>query len=131
MPVAPDPSSGRIFIWITACFLFTCVLAGGGCLVEYMILPASEVPPWIPLLGFTLVSLPWVFWLLTFLYRILSRCCGCRFGFGVAREGSRGGNSDGARAPGEANNNNNNNGMNRTLSAASHESQLPLAKSMA
>ena len=99
--------------------------------MEYMILPASEVPPWIPLLGFTLVSLPRAFWLLTFLYRILSRCRGCRFGFGVAREGSRGGNSDGASAPGEANNNNNNNGMNRTLSAASHESQLPLAKSMA
>jgi len=97
--------------------------------VEYMVFPESEVPPWMPLLGFTLICLPWAFWLLTFLYRVLSRCCGCRFGFGGGCGGD--GGRDGASAPRDANVEANNNGINRTLSLASHQSQMPLAKSMA
>jgi len=132
MPAAPDRSSGRTLIWVTASTLFTCVLVGGGCLVEYMVLPESKVPSWVLVLGFMLVSLPWAFWLLTFLYRIFSRCCGCRIDFDVEREGLKvGGSGDGAIAHGEARAKANVNGIDRSLSVASHESQMPLAKSMA
>ncbi|KAG5067189.1 hypothetical protein JHK86_010920 [Glycine max] len=126
MPLAPDPSYGRSFIWITACFLFICVLAGGGCLVEYMVFPESEVPPWMPLLGFTLICLPWAFWLLTFLYRVLSRCCGCRFGFGGGCGGD--GGRDGASAPRDANVEANNNESRASQAGKSHNGQLPNKK---
>ncbi|CAJ1974807.1 unnamed protein product [Sphenostylis stenocarpa] len=129
--MAPDHSSGRTLIWIIACILFICVLVGGGCLLEYVVLPESEVPSWMPILGFTLVSLPWAFWLLTFLYQIFSRCCGCRIGFDVEREGSKGVGGGGAVAHGDAGVEANVNGIDRNLSVASHESQMPLAKSMA
>ncbi|TKY73809.1 hypothetical protein E2542_SST02565 [Spatholobus suberectus] len=129
MPEA-DPSPGRTFIWIIACILFTCVLAGGGCLVAYMLLPESQVPSWTPHLGITLICLPWAFWLLTFLYRIFSRYCGCRINIvGIGKEGL--GDGGDANAPGDANVKANNNGIDRTLSVASHESQMPLSKSMA
>lgn len=135
MPVA-DPTSGRIFIWITACFLFICVIAGGVCLAAYMILPESQVPYWTPELGITLVCLPWAFWFLTCIYQIFSRCFGCRLGFGsfdVGREGlgDRGDGDNGANArAGESVKANNNNCLDRTLSVASHESQMPLANSI-
>ncbi|XP_020234940.1 uncharacterized protein LOC109814839 [Cajanus cajan] len=128
MPEA-DPSAERTFIWIIACILFICVLAGGGCLVAYTVLPVSQVPPWTPRIGIMLVCLPWAFWLLTFLYRIFSRICGCRINVGgVGRE--RLGDGGRANAPGDASVKENN-GINRTFSVASHESQMPLAKSMA
>ncbi|KAL2347215.1 hypothetical protein Fmac_001215 [Flemingia macrophylla] len=130
MPEA-DPSAERIFIWIIACILFICVLAGGGCLVAYMVLPASQVPPWTPRVGIVLVCLPWAFWLLTFLYRIFSRCCGFRINVaGVGREALGDGGGHAIIASREANVKENN-GINRTFSVASHESQMPLAKSMA
>ncbi|KAK7410909.1 hypothetical protein VNO78_02123 [Psophocarpus tetragonolobus] len=131
---ADDPNFGRPFIWITACILFICVLIGGGCLVEYVVLPESEVQPWIPLLGITLICLPWAFWLFTFLYQILSRCCGCRISFdvNVGRQGLGGGGGVGsAIARQDTNLKPNDNGLARAFSVASHESQMPLAKSMA
>ncbi|RDY10655.1 hypothetical protein CR513_04787, partial [Mucuna pruriens] len=87
MPVG-GPGSERTFIWIITCILFMCVLAGGGCLIAYTFFPESGIPSWTPLLGITLVSLPWTFWLLTFFYRIFSRCCGCRIDVvGIGKEG--------------------------------------------
>ncbi|BAT79183.1 hypothetical protein LR48_Vigan04g128900 [Vigna angularis] len=139
MSVTPDRSYGRTLIWIIAIILFTCVLVGGGCLTEYMVLPESKVPSWILVLGFFLLSLPWVFWLLTFLYQIFSRCCGCRIGFDVEREGLKVGGGDRGSGGGatatvdDPNVKPNANGIDRTLSVlsvASHESQMPLAKSM-
>ncbi|KAK7350904.1 hypothetical protein VNO77_09947 [Canavalia gladiata] len=130
MPVA-DPSSGRTFIWIITCILFSSVLAGGGCLVAYMFLPESQVASWVPPLGVTLVSLPWAFWILTFLYRIFSRCFGYRIRVGIG-EGEREGLGDGgnANAHGEPSVTPNG-GIDRALSVASHESEMPLARSMA
>lgn len=81
MPVN-DPGAGRAFVWLVACLLFVCVAAGGGCLVMYVVLPDSDTSSWLPLAGVTLVCLPWLFWFLTFLYRIISRVCGFRVGIG-------------------------------------------------
>lgn len=88
MPVN-DPSAGRAFVWLVASLLFVCVAAGGGCLVMYVVLPDSDTSSWLPLAGVTLVCLPWLFWFLTFLYRIISRVCGFRGGnTGAANSGN-------------------------------------------
>ncbi|KAK7358797.1 hypothetical protein VNO77_00736 [Canavalia gladiata] len=116
-----DPSSGRTFIWIIAGLLFISIMAGGACLVAYMILPESESTAWLPALGVTLVCLPWAFWMLTCLYRIFSRCFGCRIG----------GPNWGAVSPDPEVASQTKSGLNRASSVASHESEMALAKSMA
>ncbi|PON38480.1 hypothetical protein PanWU01x14_312100 [Parasponia andersonii] len=87
MPVI-DPRAGRAFIWAISWFLFLTIAGGGGCLVMYMILPETTTTSWLPIVGITLVCLPWFFWLSTFLYRILSRV----FGFRLGIDGSNGNN---------------------------------------
>ncbi|KAI5384149.1 hypothetical protein KIW84_071238 [Lathyrus oleraceus] len=130
MPVS-DPSSGRKFIWVVACFLFISLIAGGACLVAYMYLPESETSSWVPVVGVGLVCLPWAFWFFTCLYRIFSRCLGCRVGLmssgganqsrngdvEVAAQSTKGGSSSGGE-------------LNRASSVASHESEMALAKSI-
>ncbi|XP_014523779.1 uncharacterized protein LOC106780062 [Vigna radiata var. radiata] len=117
-----DPSPGRTFIWIITGLLFISIVAGGACLVAYLLLPESETSSsWIPEIGVALVCLPWLFWLLTFFYRVLSRTFGCRVTIGGV------GSADvevACRAKGAAN-------LNRDSSVASHESEMALAKSMA
>ncbi|XP_027343135.1 uncharacterized protein LOC113855705 [Abrus precatorius] len=128
MPVS-DPTSGRTFIWIIAGLLFVSLMTGGACLVAYMVLPESETTSWIPTLGVTLVCLPWVFWLLTFIYRIFSRCFGCRFSIGGGAGAGAGNcavNAD-VEVPPHAKGG----GLNRASSVASHESEMALTKSMA
>ncbi|CAJ2676820.1 hypothetical protein L195_g002170 [Trifolium pratense] len=135
MPVS-DPSSGRVFIWIITCLLFISLIAGGVCLAAYLILPESETSSWIPIAGVALVCLPWTFWFFTCLYRIFSRCCGCRVRLGVNGGGGGGGNWGGANAPKNADvevanqSTKGGNELNRMSSVASHESEMALAKSM-
>lgn len=81
MPVN-DPRAGRAFIWLIASLLFVSVALGGGCLIMYMVLPDSDASSWLPIAGVTLVCLPWLFWFLTFVYRIVSRVSGFRVGIG-------------------------------------------------
>ncbi|XP_062114473.1 uncharacterized protein LOC133825562 [Humulus lupulus] len=81
MPVR-DPRAGRAFVWVISWFLFLTIAAGGGCLIMYMILPETNTTSWLPVVGITLVCLPWFFWLSTFLYRVLSRVFGFRIGIG-------------------------------------------------
>lgn len=92
MPVI-DPRAGRAFIWVISWFLFLTIAGGGGCLVMYMILPETTTTSWLPVVGITLVCLPWFFWLSTFLYRIFSRVFGFRFGIGGCSQGSSNGNN--------------------------------------
>lgn len=77
---------GGSFICLISCFLFLSVVAGGGCLLMYMILPEPQTRGrhWLPIIGVALVCLPWVFWFLTFVYRLISRRSGSRFGIGNA-----------------------------------------------
>ncbi|XVF17016.1 hypothetical protein REPUB_Repub10bG0080500 [Reevesia pubescens] len=78
----PDPTAGRTFIWTISCILFICIAAGGGCLLAYMIVPESQSSILLPALGFTLVCLPWIFWIITVVYRITSRAFGFRMVIG-------------------------------------------------
>lgn len=78
-----DPSVGRVLIWIVTFILFFSVLSGGGCLLMYITLPETENTAWLPVAGLSLVCLPWFFWFLTFLYRIISRACGFRVSLGL------------------------------------------------
>ncbi|KAF5745107.1 hypothetical protein HS088_TW07G00688 [Tripterygium wilfordii] len=94
---APDPKTGRAFIWLVSCFLFISIAAGGTFLMLYMILPESESTSWLPIAGVFFVCLPWMFWFLTCFYRILSRACGFRVaiggGGGGGERGGGGGNA--------------------------------------
>ncbi|KAJ9176051.1 hypothetical protein P3X46_011401 [Hevea brasiliensis] len=90
MPVA-DPTSGRLFIWLISCFLFTSIAVGGTFLLLYIILPQNEARPWLPIAGVTLVCLPWIFWCFTCLYRIISRALGVRVVIGASGGGGSGG----------------------------------------
>ncbi|XP_021892697.1 uncharacterized protein LOC110810735 [Carica papaya] len=89
MPV-PDPRTGQAFVWLISCFLFISIIFGGGCLISYMFLPRP--PLWLPYIGVFLVCLPWLFWVLTFVYRILSRTFGFRMILGCG--GGGGSNRD-------------------------------------
>jgi hypothetical protein len=89
--VAPDPSAGGTFIWVISTVLFLSLAAGGGCLVLYIIQPDSHYASWLPFVGVALVCLPWLFWMLTCLYRVISRTCGVR----VAAGGGGGGRGSG------------------------------------
>ncbi|KAH1135270.1 hypothetical protein GYH30_013171 [Glycine max] len=107
MPVS-DPSSGRMFIWIIA-----------------ETSSSLDTRDWGTV---GLLCLPWLFWLLTFLYRIFSRIFGCRVSVG-------GGNwVPTANADVEvavASHAKGDNLLNRASSVASHESEMTFAKSMA
>ncbi|GKV21587.1 hypothetical protein SLEP1_g31556 [Rubroshorea leprosula] len=85
------PSSSGLFIWIVTCILFLFIAAGGICLLAYMNLPESEITHWLPIIGLSLVCLPWLFWFLTFVYRVISR----KFGFRMVIGGNSGGGEDG------------------------------------
>lgn len=111
MPI-PDPRAGRAFVWLVSCFLFISIAAGGSFLAMYMLLPESRT--WFAVAGVILVCLPWVFWIFTCLYRIVSRSCGFRMIIGGgdmagAAGGGKGG-SGGGSGSNHGNNNNNNNG---------------------
>ena len=79
-----DPSAGRAFVWIVFFSLFFCILSGGACLLVYIILPETETTAWLPVAGLSLVCLPWFFWILTFIYRVISRACGFRVSLAMA-----------------------------------------------
>ncbi|XP_039031869.1 uncharacterized protein LOC120166709 [Hibiscus syriacus] len=74
----PEPDIGRIYIWTISCILFICVAIGAGCLLVYMTSPRSPSSDFLPILGFVLVCMPWLFWIITILYRITSRAIGFR-----------------------------------------------------
>ena len=99
----PDPKAGRAYIWTISCILFICIAAGGGCLLVYITVPESQSSNLLPVLGFTFVCLPWIFWIVTIVYRITSRAFGFRMVIGslygngsVAAKGS--GDGGGAAA---------------------------------
>ena len=77
-----DPTAGRTYIWTISCILFICIAAGGGCLLAYITVPESQSSILLPALGFTLVCMPWVFWIITAVYKITSRAFGFRMVIG-------------------------------------------------
>ncbi|XP_054820462.1 uncharacterized protein LOC129319422 [Prosopis cineraria] len=130
---ASNPSSGPHSIYIVACILSICLLAGGACLASYLLLPESENSSSLAVAGVILVCLPWAFWIVTFLYRVLSRTFGFRLGAGGAANCGGGGGGNFIDVPknanagsGEGNDQGGPNGLNRALSVTSHESEMPL-----
>ncbi|KAL4332431.1 hypothetical protein GQ457_07G007020 [Hibiscus cannabinus] len=74
----PESSIGRTFIWTISCILFISVTIGAGCLLVYITSPESQSSNLLPILGFILVCMPWIFWIATIIYRITSRAFGFR-----------------------------------------------------
>ncbi|KAG2711522.1 hypothetical protein I3760_04G080600 [Carya illinoinensis] len=89
MPAPPDPRPGSAFIWLISSVLFLSIAAGGGCLLAYMLQPDSTYATWLPFAGVAFVCLPWLFWVVTCFYRLISRAFGFRVG--VASGGGGGG----------------------------------------
>ncbi|XWS29922.1 hypothetical protein CRYUN_Cryun24cG0072200 [Craigia yunnanensis] len=79
----PDPKAGRTYIWTISCILFICIATGGGCLLAYITIPKSQSSILLPVLGFTFVCMPWIFWIITIVYRITSRAFGFRMVIGT------------------------------------------------
>ncbi|KAL8159179.1 hypothetical protein V2J09_000716 [Rumex salicifolius] len=71
-----EPKAGSCYVWVITAVLFICLSAGGTLLVIYMISPDSSSVASYPAIGISLVCLPWLFWFITFLYRLLSRKLG-------------------------------------------------------
>ncbi|XWS33134.1 hypothetical protein CRYUN_Cryun22dG0052700 [Craigia yunnanensis] len=78
----PDPKASCTYIWTISCILFICIAAGGGCLLAYITIPESQSSILLPAIGFTLVCMPWIFWIITVVYRITSRAFGFRMVIG-------------------------------------------------
>ncbi|XP_010269116.1 PREDICTED: uncharacterized protein LOC104605878 [Nelumbo nucifera] len=69
----PDPRIGNICIWLISCFFLATITAGGVFLLLYIFFPETESTAWFPVAGMVLVSVPWLFWFLTLVYRCISR----------------------------------------------------------
>jgi len=66
------PAGGSLCLWMVTVLLLLSLLAGGGCLAGYILLPPHEAPAWLPAVGLALVALPWAFWILTCAYRCVA-----------------------------------------------------------
>ncbi|GMH10400.1 hypothetical protein Nepgr_012241 [Nepenthes gracilis] len=73
-----DQKAGSCYIRLISCFLFICIVTGGIFLTVYITQPESESTSWFFIAGVALACLPWLFWFLIYLYRILSRAFGFR-----------------------------------------------------
>ncbi|XP_068665815.1 uncharacterized protein [Aristolochia californica] len=63
--------AGDVRIWIVTVAFLGCILTGGAFLVIYISLPETPEIAWYPVLGMVFVGIPWLFWLVTFLYRVV------------------------------------------------------------
>lgn len=69
-----DKRSGDGRIWAVTCVFLLCIVGGGALLAVYIMPPAEGVDAYrYAVAGMVLVAIPWLFWLLTFLYR-----CSCK-----------------------------------------------------
>ncbi|KMT14064.1 hypothetical protein BVRB_4g078910 [Beta vulgaris subsp. vulgaris] len=78
MAVPENSKLGICYIWLISFILFVFTVSGAIFLLMYMIQPTSPTTSLYPVIGVSLISFPWFFWLLTILYRIVSRACGFR-----------------------------------------------------
>ncbi|KAK8556631.1 hypothetical protein V6N13_064651 [Hibiscus sabdariffa] len=86
----PDPTAAPTYIWTITFVLFLCIVAGGACLLTYMLTPDSQSSIFLPVLGFSLVCMPWIFWAVTVLYRLISRFFGFRMVIGSLYDNDNG-----------------------------------------
>ncbi|OAY65497.1 uncharacterized protein LOC109723535 [Ananas comosus] len=65
-------ATGDVCVWLIVGLLFLVLLAGGTFLALYISLPAHAAPAWYPLVGISLIGVPWTFWLLMCVYRCVA-----------------------------------------------------------
>lgn len=61
----------------------------GGILLIIWLFDNKDSQPWFPILALILISLPWVFWFLTYIYTFIKACFRGDGGRGVSRDVSR------------------------------------------
>ncbi|XVF42779.1 hypothetical protein PTKIN_Ptkin01aG0392200 [Pterospermum kingtungense] len=71
----PETRQEDARIYVVATFFFVCIVTGGAFLCLYMFQPESESASWYPLTGIILVAIPWIFWIITYIYRCCAYCC--------------------------------------------------------
>ncbi|PON87501.1 hypothetical protein TorRG33x02_166790 [Trema orientale] len=64
-----DQRKGDARVYVVSGLFFSCIISGGVFLCLYIVLPETQSSGWFPIAGLVLVSIPWAFWLFTFLYR--------------------------------------------------------------
>lgn len=84
MQEGEERPGGSACVWMVTTLLLLSVLAGGGCLAGYVVLPPHEAPHWLPAVGLALVVLPWAFWVATCSYRCVRRRAADRQAMGSA-----------------------------------------------
>lgn len=62
----------RVYL-ITGAFLI-CIVAGGICLCIYIFHTGAQQKSWYSIVGFILVGVPWLFWILTYCYTCYTTC---------------------------------------------------------
>ncbi|XP_008781675.1 uncharacterized protein LOC103701418 [Phoenix dactylifera] len=72
MPPPLEARPDRKRFWLVSCLLFIVLLIGGTFLVLYITHPANEIPFWFPIAGMILVAIPWLFWIMTCVYRSIA-----------------------------------------------------------
>ncbi|KAH7680781.1 hypothetical protein IHE45_05G015700 [Dioscorea alata] len=149
---ASEGRAGNLCVWIIACLFFILIFSGGTFLVLYITLPASPVTAWFPITGLILVGIPWLFWIMTCIYRSITlyvsnlhesrppNRVATVTPIGGGGGGGAGGNAatpGGGNSPGGSPTNAEPDGNNSTAasnyegsSLNSHESERPLAFSM-
>ncbi|KAH6772899.1 hypothetical protein C2S52_004264 [Perilla frutescens var. hirtella] len=69
-----NEKEGDIRVPLVFTVFFLCVTTGGIFLLLYVFAP-SVSQPWYPAAALVLIGAPWIFWLLTYVYTIIKRCC--------------------------------------------------------
>ncbi|KAK4372281.1 hypothetical protein RND71_007665 [Anisodus tanguticus] len=69
-----EEREGDLRVPLISSLFCLCVLTGGVLLVLYFFAP-DHSQPWFPAAGLILVGSPYIFWLLTYIYTCLKRCC--------------------------------------------------------
>ncbi|XXG72219.1 hypothetical protein AAC387_Pa07g1367 [Persea americana] len=66
-----EQRASDIRIWILSLLFLFFIVTGGAFLFMYVTYTETDNTAWYPIAGTVLVAIPWIFWLLTFVYR----CC--------------------------------------------------------
>ncbi|KZV21800.1 hypothetical protein F511_02958 [Dorcoceras hygrometricum] len=136
-----DDREGDIRVPLVSFLFCLCLITGGIFLALYVFVPNLS-QPWYPVAAFALIGLPWLFWLLTYIYACMKGCFGAREGGAVdSRQISRRqttrnvSNSASAAAAmqnhsdGGGGGNQQSGGVNSSV-ASSRESEMPLTYSV-
>ncbi|XP_073270379.1 uncharacterized protein [Primulina huaijiensis] len=77
-----DDREGDIRVPLISFLFCLCLITGGIFLALYVFVPNLS-QPWYPVAAFVLIGLPWLFWLLTYVYTCMKGCFGGREGGAV------------------------------------------------